>query len=310
MVSLRRLILTDENNLVGTLPSELSALTNLVSLDFDSNANLGGTLPAEFGGLIQLTSLDIDSGSFSGTIPESLYQLTNLEALDIDLNQFTGTLSTSIGNLVNLNVLQIDSNAFTGPVPSEINQLENLSEFNNCLLVMLTGAWLHVESSDSHHSYLSTSTGFFTTADTQMTGEILQYFEGRTELQILGVGENSFIGTIPTFFGEFAGLEVLSLLGNSFSGTIPTQLGNLNNLGMSHLVFPSEVLLIGSRLLTFSPYNCAENLFLHFNSFEGSMPSEICALRTSGQLRQLTSDCAGPNAAVQCEQPACCTACF
>lgn len=91
---------------------------------------------------------------------------------------------------------------------------------------------------NSNLSYLSISTGFFTTADTQMTGEILQYFEGRTELQILGVGENSFVGTIPTFFGEFASLEVLSLLGNSFSGTIPTQLGNLNNLGRSHLVFP------------------------------------------------------------------------
>ena len=48
--------------------------------------------------------------------------------------------------------------------------------------------------------------GFFTAADTRLTGEILPYFEGRSDLQVLGVGENDFVGSIPTFFGEFTEL--------------------------------------------------------------------------------------------------------
>jgi hypothetical protein len=39
-----------------------------------------------------------------------------------------------------------------------------------------------------------------------MNGQVLQYFEGRTDLQVLGVGENDFDGSIPTFFGQFASL--------------------------------------------------------------------------------------------------------
>ena len=50
---------------------------------------------------------------------------------------------------------------------------------------------------------------FFTAADTQLTGEILPYFEGRTNLQVLGVGENRFVGSIPTFLGEFTQLGKL-----------------------------------------------------------------------------------------------------
>ena len=194
-------IIADENNLDGTLPSELSTLAGLVSLDFDSNTRLSGTLPEEFGDLRLLTSLDIDNSTFSGTLPESLYQLTNLESLDINLNQFTGGISSSIGNLVNLNVLQIDSNGFGGPVPSEIGQLENLSELN----IPSLADPFDMRSVFSS-LFLSISIGFFTAADTQLTGEILPFFEGRTNLQVLGVGENEFVGSIPEFFGDFTSL--------------------------------------------------------------------------------------------------------
>lgn len=84
--------------------------------------------------------------------------------------------------------------------------------------------------------FLHTRLDFFTAEDNDFTGQVLPYFEGRNELQILAVGENIFTGSIPTFFGQFTDLEVLSLLGNDFTGTIPSELGNLSNLSKYNVI--------------------------------------------------------------------------
>ena len=104
------------------------------------------------------------------------------------------------------------------------------------------------------------------------------------------------------------------MLNNDFTGSIPTQLGSLSNVRkwsiLLYDVTPLSPTFSSTRAVLSLGYFSKEVMFLHSNLFEGSMPSEICNLRTTGALTQLTADCAGENPAVVCPQPSCCTACF
>jgi hypothetical protein len=59
------------NNLVGTLPNTLSALTNLQYLYLHVNS-LTGTIPSTIGALTALVKLYLHTNAFTGSLPLSL----------------------------------------------------------------------------------------------------------------------------------------------------------------------------------------------------------------------------------------------
>ena len=122
-------IMKQNQQMSGTIPSELGYLSCLRILDMDDN-NIFGTIPDMFASLKNLRTIDIDTNQIEGKIPPSLLGLQNLVVLDMNDNQFTGTLSTQkIANLKSLEFFQIDNNHFTGTFPSTIGQLNNLHVF-------------------------------------------------------------------------------------------------------------------------------------------------------------------------------------
>jgi hypothetical protein len=107
------------------------------------------------------------------------------------------------------------------------------------------------------------------------------YADVRPILEVnLDLKDNHLTGTLSTELGLLKRLRRLHLLGNDLVGTVPSHLGNLTNL---------------------------EKLTLQFTTLEGSMPYEVCMLR-SMQLELLTADCL--NSTLECEYPACCSACY
>ena len=66
-----------------------------------------GTLPTELGDLSDLLALYLDSNKLNGTIPNELSRLTSLVDLRLGVNQFTGTLPTELGRLTKLEVRSI-----------------------------------------------------------------------------------------------------------------------------------------------------------------------------------------------------------
>ena len=67
-------IILPDNGLSGTLPSSLSSLENLQTLNLSEN-NLHGSIPQEYVALSQLTTLDLSSNQLTGVLPLSVASL-------------------------------------------------------------------------------------------------------------------------------------------------------------------------------------------------------------------------------------------
>lgn len=127
-----------DNQLTGTIPTELGRLTNLNELLLNGN-QLTGSIPTALGRLTNLYALYLDGNQLTGSIPAELGRLTNLVDLRLWNNQLTGAIPTELGNLTNLIVLFLNSNQLTGRIPPELGRLSDLQSLelqNN----QLTGA--------------------------------------------------------------------------------------------------------------------------------------------------------------------------
>ncbi len=186
-----------ENNLTGTIPSELGSLTNLQYLDLYEN-NLTGTIPSELGSLTNLQNLNLDGNNLSGTIPAELGSLTNLQNLNLDGNNLSGTIPRELGSLANLQELILKGNDLSGTIPAELGNLS-----------MLLRLWLQ---------------------ENQLTGTIPSELGNLNNLQYLILNGNDLSGTIPTQLGNLSMLLQLWLQENQLTDTIPSELGSLNNL--------------------------------------------------------------------------------
>jgi len=113
------------NQLQGSLPSQIGALTYLTELNFRDN-QLSGALPAEIGNLNHLTILDLSSNQLGGGIPVGLFSLISLEYLYLDHNQFSGVLPANVGNLTALKVLWLNDNLLLGFPPDRMTSLTAL----------------------------------------------------------------------------------------------------------------------------------------------------------------------------------------
>jgi len=91
---------------------------HVMYLDLSSN-NLVGTLPSSLSNLTQLQDLFVGHNALSGTIP-SLAGLTQLKALQANANQLSGPFP-SLAGLVNLEAIYIIDNDLSGDMPQPPN---------------------------------------------------------------------------------------------------------------------------------------------------------------------------------------------
>jgi len=111
-------------DLYGTIPAELSLLSGSLEQIMLPDNNLGGTIPSELGELSLLGRLRLSSNLLVGAVPSELGRLTNLEVLSLDRNELQGTIPTDLGNLPKLDTLGLERNRFKGEISSEICELK------------------------------------------------------------------------------------------------------------------------------------------------------------------------------------------
>jgi hypothetical protein len=107
------------NNLAGALLPESLEFSSLQGLFLDGNGNIFGTIPSEISTMSQLKFIDVDGNALTGTIPDSFFTLTNLISIDLNSNFLTGSLSEAVGDLSGLEVLQLENNSFGGVLPTD-----------------------------------------------------------------------------------------------------------------------------------------------------------------------------------------------
>ena len=99
-----------ENNLIGSIPSEIGNLNNLTKLEL-SNNQLTGAIPYEIGNLVNLTVLNLLNNNLTGEIPEII----------CDLNISWGSWEFNISN-----------NQLCPPYPSCVEDNVGVQDITNC----------------------------------------------------------------------------------------------------------------------------------------------------------------------------------
>ena len=91
----------------------------VIQLDYSDN-ELTGSIPSEIRLLYKLENLDLSSNEIVGTIPEEIYNLRNLNRMYLYHNELTGTISSWIGQLNSLEYLHLSHNSLTGSIPDSL----------------------------------------------------------------------------------------------------------------------------------------------------------------------------------------------
>ncbi|KAL1542446.1 receptor-like protein 35 [Salvia divinorum] len=218
----------------GQVPSEISTLTRLASLDISSEYTLSLEHPnlkmlvqnltelrelyldgvditslhesENWGHIISshlpnLTSLSLVNCNLNGPLPKSFWQLHFLSVLRLDHNNLSAVaLHDLFSNFPSLNTLTLSDCSLKGSIPSTFANLSKL---------------IHVDLSDN-----------------SLTGSLPStLFANLTKLIHVDLSFNSFTGSLPsTFFEGLSNLVHLNLMGNSFSGNIPQSLFALPSL--------------------------------------------------------------------------------
>ena len=120
------------NCLVGTIPSQLGAMENLVELDLSYNG-LSGTFPTDTLQLRHLVRLNLaeqyyndhSCTSSDGTVINTFYS-QGLEVNGQNMGITGSILGPQIGNMASLEEIFIQGNYFSGNISSEIGSLKQL----------------------------------------------------------------------------------------------------------------------------------------------------------------------------------------
>ena len=105
--------------LAGSIPSTLSRLTGLQTLNF-SNNEFSGRIPVGLRALAALQVLDFSNNRLSGSIPTDLGSIATLQTLHLANNSLTGSIPTTLVDLSALRSLSLAGNRFSGCIPNAL----------------------------------------------------------------------------------------------------------------------------------------------------------------------------------------------
>ena len=91
-----------DNELSGTIPTELVQLTSLTNLFLNRNKDLTGPIPSQLGQLTALKLLYLNNNSLTGSIPSELARLISLKRLKLQKNDLIGPIPDGVCDLTSL----------------------------------------------------------------------------------------------------------------------------------------------------------------------------------------------------------------
>ncbi|KAL7581284.1 hypothetical protein ACA910_006051 [Epithemia clementina (nom. ined.)] len=181
---------------------------------------LDGTFPPEIRLWENLVELDLNHNQIKGEIPVGVRSLPALQVLALHSNQLEGPLPKWIGKMSNLRTLKLSNNILTGPIPLHMQGLsDTLQQLTLSENIFLPSADdLHLLSKlNNLRLLLAANIGLTgTLTDPQFwTDEIWPH------MQVLDLGQNQLVGSLPDSLFFHSSLAVLDLRDNRLTGFIP-----------------------------------------------------------------------------------------
>jgi len=301
------------NNLVGTIPSEIGDLAALTRLLMQNN-QLSANIPATVGNLSNLLQIWLFSNQLSGQLPSEIGNLSQLTHLGIGGNQLTGTIPASYGNMSNLGFLALKNNNLFGCFDNNLTNIcaagndSRINSGNN-----FDASWSNfcTNGSGACQSYspatdslalvdfyhATSGAGWITTWDLNQPINKWVGISLNSDGRVIGLElpKNELRGYIPTTIDNLNLLISLDLSGDfvfcsdpfycygetNYLSNIPPELGNLDNLISLNLSFTE---LNGSIPPELGNLNNLKYLSLHSNYFTGNIPPELGNLANLEQL--------------------------
>jgi len=256
----------------GQVPSEITHLSKLVSLDLSQNEYLS-LEPISFDKLVRnltkLRELDLGSVNISLVAPNSLTNLSSsLSSLSLRGCGLQGKFPGNNFLLPNLESLDLSYNeGLTGSFPSSnlSNVLSRLSLSNTRISVYLENDLI---SNLKSLEYMSLRNCNIIRSDLPLLGNL-------TQLTWLDLSSNNLSDQIPSSLENLIQLRYLNLGSNKFMGQVPDSLSNLVNISYLYLSNNQLVGPIHSQLNTLSNL---QYLYLSDNFFNETIPSFLFAL--------------------------------
>ncbi|XP_073042480.1 putative receptor-like protein kinase At3g47110 [Primulina eburnea] len=260
------------NRFFGPLPDSIGNLSTTMKRLLLNENSLSGGIPSGITNLINLNTLNVSWNQFDGPIFPDIDKLFNLRQLYMNVNRFSGKIPPAIGNLTVLFELRLDRNVLAGDIPANLGdckqlKLLNLSDNNLSGIV------------PSQVFGLSSLTITFNLARNSLSGSVPIEVGNFINLRMFVLSDNEFSGSIPESLGLCSSLESVFLDGNSLQGSIPSRLSALRNL--------QDLDLSGNNMTGIIPEFLQDFVFLRylnlsFNDFAGEVPKRGVFANTSG----------------------------
>nr|XP_010313795.1 receptor-like protein Cf-9 homolog isoform X3 [Solanum lycopersicum]XP_010313800.1 receptor-like protein Cf-9 homolog isoform X3 [Solanum lycopersicum] len=214
----------------SSIPHNIGRLANLRHLNL-SDAWFQGKIPTEISYLSNLVSLDL-SYSYGLQLDERtfvtmLHNLTNLELLSLSEVNISSPIPLNISS--SLRYLDLDNTNLRGVLTESFfhlpNSLETLKLSSNDLL---KGVFPKIHRRNTLLMELDIS-------DTGISGELPDSVGTFSSLNILNLQRCHFSGSIPDSIGNLTQITELDFSHNNFTGHIPSTISKLKHLTGLHL---------------------------------------------------------------------------
>ena len=103
--------------LTGTIPTQLGLLSSTLTEIKLSTNDISGTVPSEIVALTGLSDLTFASNSVSGTLPTQIALMSDLTSLTPGFNLISGTMPSELGVLSKLEYVSSGRTSFSGSLP-------------------------------------------------------------------------------------------------------------------------------------------------------------------------------------------------
>ncbi|KAF3642921.1 putative receptor protein kinase TMK1 [Capsicum annuum] len=211
----------DSQSLSGSLPSELSQLSNLKSISLQNN-NLFGTLPS-FSNMSNLAELFLDNNQFTSIPQDFLLGVPSLVTLSIGQN---GKLSPwqipmYLKESVNLGSLYASNASIVGVIPDFFDAFPNLQNLRLSYNNLTGGLPVSFGGSEIVNLWLNNQVK-------GLSGSI-DVIGSMTQLSQVWLHANSFTGSIPDL-SKCENIFDLQLRDNQLTGIVPVSVMSLPKL--------------------------------------------------------------------------------